>query len=167
MKRVMYLLSLAMFVCPGCATIISGNQQEVAITSIPRGATVTCDNGNIINTPGSVVLSTKKAHTLVASYPGCEPQQISLVKKMNNWIFADIIWDFGIITIPIDLISGAACELKPKSVHFSFAATAIQPARNSFPGKLQPQAMYRMKTDEKGEPIKDEKGIFIFEEIEN
>jgi len=162
----MYLLSLAMMVCPGCATIMSGNQQEVPVTSSPPGATVTCD-GNTIITPGSITLSTKKAHTLVARYPGCEPQQITLVKKGNNWIFAGILWDLGIITIPIDLISGAACELKPKSVHFSFAATAIQPARNSFPGKLQPQAMYRMKTDEKGEPIKDEKGIFIFEEIEN
>ena len=112
------MLSLVMTVS-GCATIMSGNKQKIPVTSRPAGATVTCDNGTMIITPGSVILSTKEVHTLVATLPGYEPQQKALFKKLNNWVFADILWDFGIITIPIDLISGAACELQPKEVRFS------------------------------------------------
>jgi len=125
MKASILILVLFIMCCPGCATIISGNQQEISVTSSPPGATVTCANGNIINTPGTVTLSTKKVHMLIATYPNCEPQQVMLRKKLNNWLFCDILWDFGIITIPIDLISGAACELAPKNVHFSFT---INPA---------------------------------------
>jgi hypothetical protein len=120
MKARFLILVLFMIYCSGCASIISGNQQEISVTSSPSGATVTCANGNIIQTPGTVTLSTKKVHALVAKYPNCEPQQVMLRKKLNNWIFCGILWDFGIITIPIDLISGAACELEPKDVHFSF-----------------------------------------------
>ena len=117
---VSYLLLCLGLVSSGCATIMSGNQQKVPITSTPSGAVVSSENGQRITTPGFLILSTKKVHTLVATYPGCDKQQKALFKKLNNWVFADVFWDFGIITIPIDVISGAANELKPKEVYFDF-----------------------------------------------
>jgi len=105
----------------GCCSIMCGNQQAVTISSDPPGAKVTADNGTTITTPGSIVLRTNETHMLVAEYPGYASQQQKFDKKLNNWIFANILIDFGIFSIPIDFMTGAANELHPKEVHFNFS----------------------------------------------
>lgn len=144
--KIISLILCAVLSGSGCATIMSGNQQTVPVTSNPPGATVTTGNGQTITTPGAVVLSTKETHMLVAEYPGRETQQRPLLKKLNKWVICDPLWDFGIISLPIDFISGSANELHPKSVHFSFPPPGTKlPTAQSLLG-LHPNLTEELKT---------------------
>jgi hypothetical protein len=120
---VLLLCSLVMLTGSGCSTIMSGSTQEIPISSTPSGAKVTADNGTSIVTPGSIVLKRKTAHTLVAEYPGYDQKQQKLEKKLNNWVWGNILIG-GIIGLVIDMVSGAVNELKPKEVHFRFGEPA-------------------------------------------
>lgn len=120
---------LIMLTGSGCATIICGGTQKVPITSTPSGATVTADSGPSVRTPGSLVLTRKKAHTLVAEYPGREPQTQQLKKGLNNWVWGNILIG-GLIGLVIDIVSGSINELKPTKVHFNFEGAATSSSTN-------------------------------------
>lgn len=104
----------------GCCTIMSGSTQAVLVSSDPPGAKVTVSNGTFIIAPGSLTLKRSEIYILVAEYPGHETQQQTLIKKLNNWVWLDPFIDFGIISIPIDVLTGSINELRPKEVHFNF-----------------------------------------------
>lgn len=121
-KKAIYLLllcGLVMITSSGCCSIMSGSTQEIAISSTPPGATVTADSGTSITTPGSIVLRRNIRHTLVAELPGYKQQQVQLEKKLNNWVWGNILIG-GLIGLVIDMVSGAIDELHPKEVHFQF-----------------------------------------------
>jgi len=120
-KSLTYLILCCMIPLGGCATIICGKHQTIPVSSDPPGARVTADDGTTITTPGQVTLRRGDKHTLVAEYPGMETQQINIDQRLNNWIWAGILLDFGIISIPTDFATGASNELTPGKVHFNFA----------------------------------------------
>lgn len=113
----------------GCATIICGSTQKIPISSTPSGAKVTADTGTSIVTPGSIVLERKSAHTLVAEYPGRGQQQQKLEKKLNNWVWGNILIG-GLIGLVIDIVSGSINELQPKEVHFNFEKATTSSSTN-------------------------------------
>lgn len=116
------LCGLVALVSSGCCSIMSGSTQEIPISSTPPGATVTADNGTSITTPGAIVLKRKVKHTLVADLAGYPQQQVQLEKKLNNWVWGNILIG-GIIGLVIDMVSGSVDELHPKEVHFQFGDT--------------------------------------------
>ena len=132
---VLLLCSLVMLTGSGCCTIISGSTQDIPISSTPPGATVTADDGTSITTPGTLVLKRKTAHTLVAEYPGHEQQQKKLKKKLNNWVWGNILFG-GIIGLAIDMVSGAVNELKPNPPLCILPANRFRLNCTSFPYKL-------------------------------
>jgi len=131
-RSVLIMLCGAMcFVATGCCAIMSGSTQRIPVSSDPPGAKVRADDGTTITTPGTFTLVRKETHTLVAEYPGYEPQTQKLVKKLNCWIFLDPLIDWGIFSIPIDFMTGSADELHPKDVHFNFRSAAKETAINA------------------------------------
>ena len=102
----------------GCCSIMSGDSQRVAITSSPKGATVTTEDGVMITTPGVMHLKRKEAHTLTAELPGYVTKSMTFEREWNGWLWADLLWDLGIFTWPIDFGTGSAWQLKPKAVNF-------------------------------------------------
>ncbi len=122
MRACKVVLMLVCVCLSGCATIISGKRQNVFVTSDPPGATVTADSGMSVVTPGKINLKRKHKHLLTASLPGYEAMDRHIGKKLNGWIFAGVLWDFGIFSIPTDLITGAANTLTPGEVHFHLTA---------------------------------------------
>lgn len=120
--KTIYLLvwcGLVVLASSGCCSIMSGSTQEIPISSTPPGAVVTADSGTRITTPGSIVLRRKTRHTLVAELPGYPQQQVQLEKKLNNWVWGNILIG-GLIGLVIDMVSGSIDELHPKEVHFQF-----------------------------------------------
>jgi len=103
----------------GCCRIMTGTDQEIPVTSYPTGAKITTTNGQSFSTPTAIYLKRKKECTLTAEYLGYKTQSIILRRKWNNWLWADLFWDFGIISWPIDFITGSAYEFHPKNVHFT------------------------------------------------
>ena len=59
----------------GCATIVTGKYQDISVTSDPPGAKVTAGDGMSITTPCTLKLARNQRCTLIAEYPGEEPQQ--------------------------------------------------------------------------------------------
>lgn len=121
MKKQMLLIVLlvGIMMLQGCCTIMSGNTQRVTVSSTPTGVKVRTDTGVTITTPGSIILSRKESHVLVAELPGYESQQKNIKKEWNGWLWADLLLDFGIISWPIDFGTGAAYKLTPGKIHFN------------------------------------------------
>ena len=127
-KLILTICLIGTLLSQGCGTIMSGTTQDVWVSSNPQGIVVTAENGQSIITPGAITLKRKTEHTLTAKfYKGKTAgmsdviQQSKIIKQHMNWgwFFSNIIWDFGIISMPIDLISGGAYVLSPPSVHFT------------------------------------------------
>ena len=121
MKKLQMLLLGLIILLSGCCRIMTGTTQELPITSYPSGAKLTTTRGHSFSTPTTLYLPRKNEYTLTAEYPGYKTQSIALKRKWNNWLWANLLWDFGIITWPIDFISGSAYEFHPKNVHFELA----------------------------------------------
>ncbi|MHC4174487.1 MAG: tetratricopeptide repeat protein [Planctomycetota bacterium] len=153
----------------GCATIVSGKYQTIPVTSDPPGIKVRSSSGPYIITPGSFKLRRNEDHTLVAEYPGSEPQQRMLKHKLQGWFWGNVLLG-GIIGGVVDLSSGASDDLVPDKVHFDFTSTAraIESRKRSYleshpdtdasGRKIQD---YKLKRDPSGGPAKDENGDLI------
>lgn len=119
-KAAVVLAGLCVVLCgSGCATIISGKNQDVHVTSDPPGAQVKAETGVSITTPGELTLARNKRHTLVAEYADASAQQKELKSDMNGWVFGNILFG-GIIGAVVDFASGASGKLTPGAVHFDF-----------------------------------------------
>ena len=112
-------LFLLAVLASGCATVMTGKYQSIPVTSEPPGAKVRADTGEIIMTPGKFHLIRNEGHTLMAEYPGREPQQIRLHNKAQGWVWGNILLG-GVVGLVVDCVSGASDELIPKEVHFNF-----------------------------------------------
>ena len=112
-------ISLSGLFLGGCCTAITGNHQNVRVTSRPSGAKVTVSStGDSITTPGSFDLVRNRDYILVAEYPGYEPQEKELKHKRQVWLLGNIL--LGPIGMMIDSSNGASDKLTPKEVHFRF-----------------------------------------------
>ena len=130
MKTILFITSLFLVVMwsSGCATIVTGKYQNIHVTSEPPGVKVRSSTGVSITTPGSFNLIRNQDHTLVAEYPGAEPQQTELKHKLQGWFWGNILIG-GIIGGVVDLASGASGELTPSKVHFDFTSTGQAAAK--------------------------------------
>ena len=88
----------------GCATIVSSGPDQVYITSVPPGATVTIDGQPIGNTPVSTVVR-RNAQTVSFSLTGYQTVSSPVPKQFNGWLLGNVIFG-GIPGILIDLVSG-------------------------------------------------------------
>ena len=132
-KTILTFLLCAFAFLTGCATIMTGKYQNIPVTSEPPGIKVRLDTGASITTPGSFDLSRNQDHTLVAEYPGCEPQQKELKHKLQGWFWGNIFL-CSVIGGIVDLASGACYELRPEKVHFDFtsAGQAVASRQRSY-----------------------------------
>ncbi len=108
-------LVLFIFVLTGCATIVKGRFQKIAVTSTPSEAWVTVD-GQQTKTPGVVTLDTTRTlYVLTFKKEGYEPLEFKLKRTLSGWLFGNIIFG-GIIGIVIDFVSSSAYKLMPEEV---------------------------------------------------
>jgi predicted small secreted protein len=126
MKKTILITNLliAAFLLSGCATIFTGQYQDVTVTSEPPGATVSAGDGLSITTPGTFKLARNQCYTLTAEFPGAEPQQIELKRKVQGWFWGNILMVSG-AGCAIDLTSGSAYKLVPGKVNFDFTNIGI------------------------------------------
>ena len=114
---------MAILAC-GCCTIATGKYQNIEVTSEPPGAKVRADNGTSITTPGKFKLARNQNCTLVAEYPGAEPQRTELKHGLQGWFWGNILL-ISPTGCAIDIASGASDELIPCKVHFDFTSAGI------------------------------------------
>lgn len=99
----------------GCATVIHGSKQDVAIISEPRSATITIDGFNVGKTPYLARLSRKDIHLVKLELPGYQPYEVTINRKLDGWIFGNIVLG-GIVGIVVDVATGSMYRLTPKDI---------------------------------------------------
>ncbi len=119
----------------GCNAADTGKYQDIPVTSEPSGAKVTADTGETITTPGSFYLTRDKRHTLIAKYPGCKSQEITLRSVPQGWTLGNAATG-GLLDFVVQSGEGSSKELTPNNVHFNFVKPEDQ---NSLEVKPQPQ----------------------------
>ena len=126
MKRALIVsLMVLVFGFGGCATVMSGSTQTITLTSQPSGAKVQC-GGTMLITPATMEMERNKNHTVIFTKDGYESQQVRIKKSMNPWILGNILIG-GIPGIVVDLITGAAADLKPAEVNAVLAKSPEAP----------------------------------------
>ena len=132
---VLSLLALLVLL-PGCATVMSGTDQVMRITSEPRSAVVRVyDHRDKLvvemETPTTVILPRKAQMYRRGSYrveiqkEGYEPQVVELAGKVNvlYYIVGNIFLGNVIGWAVVDPISGAMWDLKPDSIAIDLEPT--------------------------------------------
>ncbi|MDP3732151.1 MAG: PEGA domain-containing protein [Candidatus Omnitrophota bacterium] len=127
-KRLVIIAVILCFMAEltGCATIIHGTRQDVAITSLPVGAKVTIDNIEYGKTPMVIKLERSKIHRIKLELPGYRPYEAIITKNISGWAFGNIILG-GWIGLAIDAVTGGIYDLSPDEIRTTLAA---QDAKN-------------------------------------
>jgi hypothetical protein len=104
----------------GCASIMDGTKQQVKVDSNPKGAeiyTAVMDDGTLSKlqkvgaTPATVSLP-RKDGVLVLKKEGYEDATVTPKKKMNGWVWGDIVL-LSLLSTSIDTSTGASKEIDP------------------------------------------------------
>lgn len=103
---------LASAALAGCASIISGTSQEVAVNTKPAGAACDLERdgrliGHIDQTPGSVVVTRRNSSILVeCTKTGYDDAAGTNENDVEAWVFGNLLFG-GLIGLAVDAFSGA------------------------------------------------------------
>lgn len=124
MRYLMLLISALPLI--GCATIIEGGGQSVAISTTPAGAMCSVDRAgthlaDVAATPGSVRIDKSKNDlTIACSKPGFQKASITQTPKFVGTTFGNILVG-GVVGVVVDAASGAN-YVYPAEVKLEMAA---------------------------------------------
>lgn len=105
-----------------CASIIHGTHQDVGITSVPTGATVTIDNIRSGNSPVIAKLTRKDNHIVRIEMTGYQPIDLTLTRSVSGWVWGNVAFG-GLIGLAVDAIDGGMYKLSPDQLAASLSAT--------------------------------------------
>jgi len=97
----------------GCASIVTGTTQRIAVNSDPEGASCRVSRGGITlgvvpSTPGSVLVHRGSTGLdITCSKPGYALAQTTQPTNIETWIFGNVLIG-GLIGVVIDFSTGAA-----------------------------------------------------------
>ena len=116
------LLAIAMAVL-GCATMIQGTRQNISVGSTPSGAAVLA-NGKIQGrTPIQFDLKRKEQATITVVLDGFHPYTVAVKRTVDLGMLWAMLPPLGLISLPVDLSTGAVYALEPTNVHAQLVAT--------------------------------------------
>ncbi|ARM86138.1 hypothetical protein [Marinobacter salarius] len=107
------LAALAVSLSSGCATVIKGTDDSITVNSLEEGTTLYVNGAARGKDSAFVNLKKGKVHSISAKKDGCQTTTMQTGESFDPTTLLGIFIDWGIITIPTDLISGAAWEISP------------------------------------------------------
>ncbi len=115
MKKVSFLLILPIIIS-GCAAIIHGSSQDIAVNSTPSGAKVIIMGAHEATTPAVINLKRSNNNIILRfEKEGYEPVEFALTRKVDGWVVGNIGFG-GLIGLVVDFATGAAYKLAPEEV---------------------------------------------------
>jgi hypothetical protein len=96
----------------GCATIVSGKNQQLSFQSTPDGVTVIVNGRVLGRTPLSTMLPKKSDQTLEFKKDGYQTITMPLTIHLDGWFWGNILLG-GLIGSTTDGITGAVHEYAP------------------------------------------------------
>lgn len=118
-----FILIIFPLVITSCATIVHGSRQQVAIVCDPKRAKIDIDGTSLGHTPYLARLTRRNNHLLKIELEGYLPYEITLKRKLDGWIFGNILLG-GVIGIVIDAATGSMYKLSPKDVTAQLNSTS-------------------------------------------
>ncbi len=107
-----WLLTFAITVISGCASIVTGTDQTLTFNSEPDGATVTVAGRVVGKTPLSVQIDKGKNQSLTFEKEGYKTYTTQLSTTTNAWFWGNIVIG-GLLGSTTDGASGAINEFSP------------------------------------------------------
>lgn len=148
MRGILLSFALSAAFLSGCASIVKGSSQDIAIATKPEGARFSIkDNrhGNTVRegvTPGSVSLEKGSGYFKGADYTvtltkeGYAPQTIDVKSSASGWYIGGNLIIGGLIGwVIVDPLTGAMWKLTPEGIE-----TSLEPARAEVRPPLAPPA---------------------------
>lgn len=121
MKKMIFLMSLPVFLASGCATIFSPSHDPVTISSVPEGSAVFMDGNRVGKTPVTIQVKRQlTAPRVEVKNDGYYPQGVILQNQLNGVSLLNIFFWPGFI---VDAATGSLMkasqfnyqvELEPK-----------------------------------------------------
>jgi len=109
-----YMLSaLLVFSSASCASIFSGGRDTITVNSMEPGTNIFVDGALRGKDNASVDVKRGNKHVIRVEKEGFQTITAETGESLDGLMFLGIFIDFGIISIPIDLISGAAWKADP------------------------------------------------------
>jgi PEGA domain len=110
-----------------CATFINGPDQEIIITSHPKGASIFIDDQKLGKTPMVLDLprkgrfddepNKKRSYLLRIELDGYEPYETFIKRGINPWVWGNILSGSGLfIGLIVDATNGSMYRLKTEDV---------------------------------------------------
>jgi len=123
LSKLLYLVILVIIIIfsQGCATIIHGPSQSIAVSSNPTKAKVQVDGGNTYTTPTRIKLARKQDHILIFSKEGYQQKEVTIMHVISGAVAGNIIAG-GLIGWGVDALTGAQYRLVPETVHVELEA---------------------------------------------
>jgi hypothetical protein len=111
----MKILSLIIIsiIMSGCATIFKGTTETITVTSLEKDTVISVDGARRGMDSATVSVKKGKPYAIKAEKEGCDLVTANTTETFDPVSLLGILLDFGIFTIPIDLISGAAWKVEP------------------------------------------------------
>ena len=132
MKGSALILSVVVLVLAvsGCATILTGTDQDILVTSSPTSANVTIKANNgmeVFNgvTPATVTLARKREYAVTISLEGYKSVTLPINQSFQALYLGNIICG-GLIGLVIDAVNGAMWKLEPEMVSVSLSTAMTE-----------------------------------------
>jgi hypothetical protein len=112
------IFGLHLFLASGCATILHGSSQDIAIASTPPGASAKLSNGQTFTTPLVVNLKRNESYVVTFEKAGYQTTTASINNSWENWpstVFGNHFW--LLLGFLVGFLVGGAYELEPKNVN--------------------------------------------------
>ena len=111
-----------LFMCYGCATILSGNKDFIRFDSTPSGAVAYINGIENCRTPCSAFVKRQINETLMdVKLEGYMTQQITIHKRLDELSYINL---FIIPAWVIDWATGAMMRFEPKAYHVTLVPKA-------------------------------------------
>lgn len=111
MKKYLGLVAIA-FTLASCASIIKGTEQQINIVS-EKGVEIYVDGVKTGTETAIARVKKGNTHSITVKKEGCESLTVETGESFDPTSLLGILIDFGIISIPVDLASGAAWKVEP------------------------------------------------------
>lgn len=137
-------LIVALTSAGGCASVVNGSSQAVAVASNPSGATIELDDGRTFTTPTTIKFERKRDHVLTISMDGYAPEQVTLMRTMSGAVAGNILAG-GLIGWGVDAMTGAQYKLLPSAVSVTLRPASVDNATTlrSVSNAMSPESRLR------------------------
>lgn len=107
-----FSLTLVALVLASCASIIKGTEQQINIVS-EKDVEIYVDGVKTGTETAIARVKKGDVHSITVKKEGCETLTVETGEAFDTTSLLGILIDFGIISIPVDLASGAAWKVEP------------------------------------------------------